>query len=225
LLYRYSLNIKKLPFETVWLEYPDIKGTLQKIGAKHTKLDADGQPLYTLPAIQDPNTGAVVAESFEIAKYLDKQYPDSGLPLLNGVPSLHAAANQAIEESQKSRGRLGLPLTGHKLNPPSQAYWWPSRAKRVGMPMSEYYPKGEELVKTWKELEEGFTKKLAWLEPGQAFISGSQPGFADCAIAGTLSWFKWLYGPDSAEWKNMVQWDGGRWAKFLEDMKVYEGKP
>lgn len=96
------MNYKGLSYKTVWVEYPDIGkawsdpprlftgGTdtdpaartaalAKKIGAKPTAT-VDGEPLYTVPIIHDPNTGSVVADSFYIAQYLDKQYP--GQPTL-----------------------------------------------------------------------------------------------------------------------------------------------
>jgi hypothetical protein len=70
------LNYKKLPYNTVWVEYPDIKPLSLEIGASPTSHTADGTPFYTLPAIYDPNTDKVVSESFEIAQYLDATYTE-----------------------------------------------------------------------------------------------------------------------------------------------------
>ena len=50
------MNIKGLPYRTVWVEYPDIVAVLEKIGAPPAGKAPDGSPKYTLPAIYDPNT-------------------------------------------------------------------------------------------------------------------------------------------------------------------------
>jgi Glutathione S-transferase, N-terminal domain len=81
---RYSLNYKGLPFRTEWVEYPDIAGIYCNNEPKvpPTEISKDGSPYYSLPLIKDDTSGTpvFVAESFEIAKYLDKTYPDQGGP-------------------------------------------------------------------------------------------------------------------------------------------------
>lgn len=44
--------------------------------------------MYTLPAIYDPSTGTGVADSFEIARYLDKQYPTTPTVIPAGTEAL-----------------------------------------------------------------------------------------------------------------------------------------
>ena len=72
MLGRYVLNIKRIPYKTVWVEYPDIKPLCLKIGASPAESLPDGSPLYTLPVIYDPNTQTPVSDSAAIARYLDK---------------------------------------------------------------------------------------------------------------------------------------------------------
>jgi glutathione S-transferase len=67
---RLALNYKRIPYRTVWVEYPDIQPLCLAIGAVQT---TGG---YTLPIIHDPNTDRVVSDSWEIVKYLDAQYPE-----------------------------------------------------------------------------------------------------------------------------------------------------
>ncbi|KAH7909033.1 hypothetical protein BJ138DRAFT_1136819 [Hygrophoropsis aurantiaca] len=55
------LRRQGLPFRTEWVEYPDVARVMQNIGAKQSTI---------------PNTGATVTESFAIAEYLDKTYPE-----------------------------------------------------------------------------------------------------------------------------------------------------
>ncbi|TBU52346.1 hypothetical protein BD310DRAFT_998700 [Dichomitus squalens] len=58
---RFSLDIKGIPYKTVWVESPDIEPLCKKIGATAAEERRDGTPLYTLPFIHDPNTGAIVS--------------------------------------------------------------------------------------------------------------------------------------------------------------------
>jgi hypothetical protein len=73
---RLNLNYKRIPYKTVWVEYADIQHLLKDSGASPTDKRPDGTDRYTLPAIQDPATGQVITESFAIAQYLEKKYPD-----------------------------------------------------------------------------------------------------------------------------------------------------
>ncbi|KAH7903173.1 hypothetical protein BJ138DRAFT_1021055, partial [Hygrophoropsis aurantiaca] len=72
---RFALSYKGLPFTTVWVAYTDIETKLKAMNAKPTGLKSDGSDLYTLPAIDDPNTGTFMCDSLPIAIYLDKTYP------------------------------------------------------------------------------------------------------------------------------------------------------
>lgn len=75
------MNIKGIPYKTVWLEYLEIEDTFKKAGIAPTGTRA-GKPLYTCPGLVDPNTGAAIADSFTIAEYIEKTYPDPSKPTL-----------------------------------------------------------------------------------------------------------------------------------------------
>ena len=88
----YSLNYKGLPFRTVWVEYPDIESTLKAAGiVSNTRKKPDGSPTWTVPAIYDPKTKTGITESFAIAEYLDKTYPDTPLLIPPGTRTLQKA--------------------------------------------------------------------------------------------------------------------------------------
>lgn len=59
-----------------------------KLGAKPDTMA--GKPWYTLPIIYDPSTDRVVADSLEIAKYLDEQYPETPNVIPPGTDALQA---------------------------------------------------------------------------------------------------------------------------------------
>ena len=73
---RYTLNIKGIPYKTIWVEFPDVKALCQKIGAAPTLPLPDDTMMYTLPTIYDPNTKAIVSESAAIVRYVEKTFPD-----------------------------------------------------------------------------------------------------------------------------------------------------
>jgi glutathione S-transferase len=71
------LNYKRIPYKTVWIHYADVQSAMKAIGAEpNVAKVVNGTPRYTLPTIFDPNTSNFITESFEIAKYLDQQYPE-----------------------------------------------------------------------------------------------------------------------------------------------------
>ncbi|KAF8844170.1 hypothetical protein BDN67DRAFT_963274 [Paxillus ammoniavirescens] len=72
---RFVLSYKNLPFETVWVEFPDIASKMKEIGASPNK-GPDGSELYTVPVLSDPNTGALITDSSVIAEYLEQTYPE-----------------------------------------------------------------------------------------------------------------------------------------------------
>jgi glutathione S-transferase len=84
-----NLNYKRIPYKTVWVEYPYIKPLYLELKQEPTTI-ANGKPEYTLPAIHDPNTGTFVSDSFRIAQYLDKTYPDRPL-IPEGTAGLQSA--------------------------------------------------------------------------------------------------------------------------------------
>ena len=87
---RYTLNIKGIPYKTIWVEFPDVKALCQKIGAAPTLPLPDGTMMYTLPTLYDPNTKTAVSDSAAIARYLDRAYPHAGPTLVPPEVDAHA---------------------------------------------------------------------------------------------------------------------------------------
>jgi hypothetical protein len=72
---RFNLIYKRISFETVWVPFADIESVSKEHGFPPTSTAPNGSAFYTLPAIRDQETGKVLSDSFEIAKYLDERYP------------------------------------------------------------------------------------------------------------------------------------------------------
>jgi glutathione S-transferase len=89
------LNYKRISYRTVWVDYPDIKAVSLEIGAQPTSYNAAGEGHYTLPAIRDPNSGEVVANSMDIAMWLDKKFPERPV-LPAGTAALQMAWDAAL---------------------------------------------------------------------------------------------------------------------------------
>lgn len=223
---RYSLNIKGLPYTTVWTEYPDIAGLCQKIGAAPTSKGPDGSPKYTLPVIFDPNTRTAVSESAAIARYLDKTYPDTPALIPPETDALHAAFLHTFAALAKNLLPVMVRATSVQLNPRSEEYFRTTREAMFGAKMEEVAPVGsEKRAEYWTGVEKVLHLFAEWLEADgkqKSFFLGEKVAFADIAIASFLVWVRVVLGKESKEWTDVLTWDGGRWARLIDTLKTYE---
>lgn len=223
---RLSLNYKGLPHRTIWVEYPDIAKVCKEIGAEPTATCPDGSPYYSVPTIYDPSTKSVVSESARIARYLDKTYPDTPVLIPPGTDAFHAAFNEGFESLALLPSLpLVLPSTPEALHPESRAYFRKSREAWLGKKLEEVSLVGHAREEQWKKLAEGYTKMAMWLQMDgrdKLFFGGDNICYADITVASFLGALRRSVGADSAEWAAVKEWDGGRWARFMERLDKYE---
>ncbi|KAJ7644284.1 glutathione S-transferase [Roridomyces roridus] len=219
---RYALNFKGLPFKTVWTEYPDIEGLAITIGAKPTDVRG-GSPYYSLPVIQDPNTGAVISDSALIAEYLDEAYPETPKLIPAGTRALQTSFRVAYKHLTEASAQFIIPSIPDILYPRSREYYVRTREIRFGKKLSEVMPVGDAHDAAWAQLKAGFTKVSGWMNDDEPFVMGNVVTFADFVLAGELQWFMKGFGETSPKWQDILTWDGGRWAKLLDSLKGYEG--
>ncbi|KAG7441164.1 uncharacterized protein BT62DRAFT_552801 [Guyanagaster necrorhizus] len=218
---RYALNLKSLPYRTVYVELPDVEALAKKIGAAPTTTKPDGvSPFYTIPIIQDDSTGTVVSDSPAIAAYLDKTYPDSGPILIpTGTMTLQLAFSSAVVDAFAPLRPFYAPGLTTKMNEATAAYF----LKRFGGAVKIEMPKGEEREKLLVQAKENFGKMNKWFEGSEGdFVMGNEPCFADTAICAFLWFTRRMVGEESEEWKDVVSWNDGRWGRYLESFKPYE---
>jgi len=222
LIPRYCLNYKGLPYQTIWVEYPDVASTLQSAGVPPTSRKPDGSPMYTLPAIIDPNTGTAMADSLLIAEYLDATYPDRPMLVPNGTQTLLQAFVMAVTNNISPMFRFSMLITCKEiLSERSDVYMRESRNDLLqGASVEDIYPKGEEAKVEWKKLEDGMAGIGQWLGD-RKFVMGDRISFADFILGGWLRTFKTIWGAESKQWKDIASWDGGRWGRFLDNLEVY----
>ncbi|KAK0489657.1 hypothetical protein EDD18DRAFT_1418567 [Armillaria luteobubalina] len=216
---RYCLNIKNLPYQTVYVEIPDVEAFAKEIGAAPTGMWPDGSPKYTIPIIQDHSTGTVISDSPAIAAYLDKTYPSCGPVLIPpGTMVLQLAFADTVKEALE---HLRLPLFYSyfvtKLNNRSAA---PLR-KKFGAKLEA--PEGEEREKMWTMTRDNLGKMNEWFEGSEGdFVLGDEPCFVDTVISAIFRLIRSTVGKESEEWKDIATWHDGRWGKHLERFKQYE---
>lgn len=223
------MNIKGLPYRTVWVEYPDIEALYKKASAEAAEKQADGSPYYTLPAIYDPNTSKFVPESAAIARYLDKAYPETYTVIPPETDALHAAFAHGYLKALYADDHLRSLTMGESLavlRPASAAHFHASREAMYGS-FDEFAPLGsEKRTKHWEGLRENYRTIAGWLEADgrkdKLFFMGERISFADVSIAGFLWWMRRIFGEESEEWGEIVTWDGGRWKRFMDTFAKYE---
>jgi glutathione S-transferase len=241
---RIVLNYKHISYKTVWVDYADVQPTLKAIGAEPSTHYADGSPRYTVPTIFDPNTNKFVTDSLEIAKYLDLHYAErpvfpqgseediskfvlSFIPAFGMVRSPNPlTASQPIDCVSQDLLKIAGYRSYHDMEPRGQA-----ALERVilgadqGPPLAERIPDEN----TWKGLEQAFTR-LAEVEllnkHGRSTGSDSMT-FADLGVASFLQWLR--LGVTNEEFERVLQWNGGRWKTFIDEVQPYlavdEGEP
>lgn len=219
---RYVLNFKKLPYQTVWVEYPQIKPEITKIGAGPSFSFPDGSGRYTVSTIHDPNTGAVVTDSIHIAEYLEKTYPDSPKLFPAGSEGLQAAFYATIEEKFLSTiPRLLMALAHESLHPVSQEYFRRIMETAFGKKLESLSDDSEE---QWKKFRAFWKQVAAWYGKNGSgpFIQGDQLTYGDIAIGSYFVWYGNLVEGDSDQWRDMLTWDEGRWSKLADALKPFE---
>lgn len=167
----------------------------------------------TVPLIRDGDT--VLAESYEIARYLDETYPQA--PDLLGGASGESLTQFIINWSQTQLHpivmRIALLDIHSQLDPFDQEYFRASREQRIGTTlenfMEEKAASPDELVKALIPLE----SMLA----NQSYIGGEGPLFADYVVFGPLQWLRMVSGDSMLPQNGKV----AEWFSRLLDM--YDG--
>ncbi|KAK7033914.1 hypothetical protein VNI00_012538 [Paramarasmius palmivorus] len=206
---RYTLNYKGIPYKVSWVNFSNLEEIAKSIGAAPTGVRPDGTPRYTVPFIVDSSTGAVVSDSYRIAEYIDKAYPDT--PRL--VPEGTGGLQWAFGDGMLARIIPIFGLVRPLLEKANDEIFAKGVERVYGplVPMSD-----EEKKVTWGVVKATLDDISKYYKEGQVFLTGDKPIFADFSFIPVFFWVKVLFGSESEEWKEMASWNGGRWAKMLD---------
>ncbi|TFK28928.1 hypothetical protein FA15DRAFT_664564 [Coprinopsis marcescibilis] len=236
---RFSLNYKGLPFETEWIEYCDMEALYQKFALAPARIDPDGRAVHSLPLIKDNSSGqdVFVADSLEIAKYLDKTYPDTPrlIPISEDGKDI-AAQFQAFEIDWFMNHALSFaPVLFKEVQSVLSQRGWDFfkvvravnvNAVRPDRPISnldELELSAEEKKEAWSKFKASFDflddkfggkGNLTW-------YFGDDISFADFMVAGLLVCVKIVVGENSDDWKEILALNDGKWKLFLERLEKY----
>ncbi|KAK1227409.1 hypothetical protein PQX77_009594 [Marasmius sp. AFHP31] len=218
---RYALNVKRVHYQTEWVDLPDITNVRKRLNAAPVRKFADGEDFYTLPVIQDQEKGEVVGDSFDIAVYLDKTYPDSGDRLFPNGVALSAAFNKYVDEAFTKH--VILVAHGMPFNPETAEVSKAEFLRRTGLERWEQLAvEGEERTKKIEEYKVGLNDLAAaykyrpnaetpWLE------GGTSPTYADLIVGGWLAMMKNTF----KEWEDMKTWHDGLWARIDSELEKF----
>ncbi len=166
-----------------------------------------------VPAIIDHAHGdRWVHDSWQIARYLDDTYPKR--PAIMATEAERASGRLTAVWAETVVHGAGFPLIlgnlfAH-LDPKDKPYFRESREQRFGRTL-------EQLTAEPKAGVAALQQSLAPAEAALAvspFLSGSKPGFADYALAGSLIWI-WITSPVAPLDPNTAV---GRWFDTMLDL-------
>lgn len=140
----------------------------------------------TVPVIRDGDT--VVSDSFAIALYLEKTYPDR--PTLFGGPGGEAMARFVERWSQLTvhpyLGEAALTDIHAGLAEEDQAYFRASREVRYGRKLEEVTAGRDAGLAKFRTSLEPLRSMLTY----QPFVGGHAPLFCDYIVFGALQWVR-----------------------------------
>jgi glutathione S-transferase len=221
---RFTLNYKGLPYRTEWVEFPEIESKCKEMGIAPTATKPDGSPQYTVPAIWDPSTKTGLAESYHIAEYLDKTYPDTPRVLFDGMEEYtQVLAGPAGLPELRNLVLFVVPFLLPLLNPVSQEYYVRKLEGLIGKKWEDILPTGKAREEAWAQVKKGFDIVDALLQKnGGPYARGEQISFVDFSLGGMLYAFKLIWGEDNEFWKDVLLWNDGRWGNFVEKIEKYK---
>lgn len=135
-----------------------------------------GGPYYTLSAIVDESTGVGLSESYRIAEYLDKAYPDTPKVIIPGTEALLSAFITSLRPHLKALWQFTLPASLELINHPSMEHFLKTRSKRFGRDIST---------------------------SNGPYVMGDTMSFADFVLCACFKWMQVALGKDSEEWKQI----------------------
>ncbi|KAF9322002.1 hypothetical protein BG006_002500 [Podila minutissima] len=241
---RYALNFKKVPYSTSWIQQPDIAKVRPALGVPAGRKFADGSDFHTLPILSDPAHIAIVGDSFDIAVYLQKTYPDSGsgdlfppqkldyvfpYDLAMLVP-LSERNDSEFSEYNMFNMNVDAAFTMHTL---LMAHGLPFDPATEDIARAEFVRRVH--VASWNDLtvhgeereklKRSFCDTLAGLadllkrEPSGPFLLGTQPSYADFIVGG---WLKMMQVTlPEAEWEEARTWHDGVFGKLHDALQTY----
>lgn len=213
---RLALNYKNIPYQTQWVEYPDVAPTFKSFGIPPNSAELNPNAEYSIPAARIE--GKYIMDSLSIAQNIEAIQPE---------PSLHLDS-EYISRTQGAVGKLlgqlapvVMPRVPEMLlNPTSAEYFEETRAKRFGMPLAEL-AKSDKAKNAFTNAQPAFEEIKAILHEnsGGPYVLGNEPSFADFILAGMWRFVE-LLDKDGDLYGRIMQYDAS-FSKHYEACKKW----
>ncbi|MSP48638.1 MAG: glutathione S-transferase family protein [Alphaproteobacteria bacterium] len=166
-----------------------------RMALAHKGLDVDARPWrFTekdaiafsgqglVPVIVDG--GRVVADSWEIARYLEAAYPDRPSLFAGAVQPIRFIASWTDRVVQPQIGRMIIADVAAILDDKDRAYFRDSREKRFGAILEAVQADRDQRLAPFRQSLEPIRVVLS----GSPWLGGEAPSFADYAVFGAFQW-------------------------------------
>ena len=238
---RFALNYKGVPYETVFVSYPDIRELVISFGAEPGYRNTPHGDLYTLPAIYDPAHKLFIVDSWKIALHLDKHYPArDGSGAIDEAKQILPQGSRMLQRSffmwhdnvvLDPVADIACMDCPESLDERGAVYFRETRALWWGKPLEEWVKDRpahwEKILKAYEKLAKlydehaGLEAKDDKAVGGAWAMGGETPTFADFVVGGCLIWTKKLNKAEGEGWNVLGKAQGGRWDRFLKKLEPY----
>jgi glutathione S-transferase len=238
---RYALNHKKVTYTTKPIDMPDIASVRQELGVPANRTLPNGSPYHTLPLIHDKSTNNFIGDTFEIALYLDKTYPDSPSLFRPGTIGLTAALNNRVDdlftkfvalndimpfpETSKAKinsifaSRFGLTnLEDMALSASAREALFVGFENALGEFAKAYAHTGGTTDTVWSATGTAKAQaQKAGREDVGPWLDGSEPVYADFIVGGWLAMAAECM--PEGDWERVRAWHGGLWGRVHDALE------
>jgi len=238
---RLALNFKSIPYKTTWVQLPDISRIRQNLNIPACRKFADGTDFYTLPILVDPNTSRKLGDSFDIAVYLQKQYPEANdlfppqsldyvynpeteilIPLSqcdDGEYPQYARFNMNVDAAFTSH--VMLMAHGMPFDPATAEACKAEFVRRAGVSCWDDFAVGgevrEKIVASFESMLGGLAKLFE--NTDGPFILGHRASYADLIVGAWLMLSSRTLPAE--EWELVRGWHGGVFGRLFDALQVY----
>ncbi|KAF8638631.1 hypothetical protein AX17_002056 [Amanita inopinata Kibby_2008] len=220
---RFILNYKRLPYQTVWVEFHEVETQLRAMGAPPSAFRGDRRPVYSLPVLVDParnpRSPEIISNPNSIAEYLETAYP--ARPVYpEGSRAVQTLFVHYIQEVfVKPLLPIMVPLSHPQLRSA------PGNHAGITPPLSVAgMLAGPQWEQAWRQVKEQFDFLAMVLDKNSAdgegtVAQGRELSYADFALCSVLIWIRRMAARDV--WAQIRTWNGGRWGKLYERCRDY----
>lgn len=218
---RFALNFKKVAYKTHLVELPDVKEFRKSLDCPPVRKHLDGSDFYTLPIIKNVGTGELVGDSFEIALYLDRTFPEGPRLMQAGTEALTAAFNAQVDALWV--GILALGIRHFPFNPANGHIYKAEASARLNMPSWEAMDVTDEdkRLQMLRDGEVAMEPLAKWygMDESGPFLAGREVSYGDFAVGAWLRMYSVTF-PES-EFKQVLAWNGGVWGRLHDALAEY----